>query len=271
MINIVGQKNILKEINNLIENGFPKFIILIGKKGSGKKYISQYISEKLNIPIVPCSNKVEDIRNVILESYQQRNETIYLFSDVDNMSINAKNALLKVTEEPSKSSYFIMTVKDKNNVLPTILSRGIVLNIEPYTIKDINNVLDLYNYNLSKKEKDIILNICNVPGEIDILLSYGISDFYSYCERVIDNIAEVDGSNAFKILDNLDVKGTGWDLQIFLDTVSYICLERLKNEKFLGYAECIKICSKYKRQLNIVGINKQMLMDAWILDVRKVL
>ena len=268
---MIGQKNLLNTIDNLISNGFPKFTIIVGNKGSGKKLLTDYIANKLGITKVISGNKVEEVRDIISAAYQQKTNTLYAFFDIDNMSLNAKNALLKITEEPPKNAYFIVTAINKDKLLSTILSRGVLLQVDNYSPKEIGQLIKEFNYNLTPEEENIIVNICQTPGDINLLVSYNVLDFHDYCELVLDNISEVEGSNAFKIEDKLDIRGSGWDLIMFFNTISYISLTRLKETKEIAYAEVIKLCNRYKQDLNITGINKQMLMDSWILDVRKVL
>jgi hypothetical protein len=272
---IIGQKNLLQQIDNLIENNFPRFSILHGPKGSGKKLISAYIAEKLGITLVPCGIKVDEVRQVIQAAYTDKIPSLYLFPDADNMSLNAKNAMLKITEEPPTNSYFIMTVCDTNRMLGTILSRGVLFNIDPYTPQDIMDCIEEMNLIAVLHEPKLVSQICQAPGDIDTLISYNIDAFYEFCEQVLDNISEVDGANAFKIGLRLDTKGTGeggtYDLRLFFNTISIIALNRLKQEKEQNYYEVIKLCSKFKQELNITGISKLSLIDNWIMEMRKVL
>ena len=104
-MNIIGQKKLLEDINNLINNNsFPRYAIINGPIGSGKKLISSYIAEKLNATFIPCELSIDSVREVIDMSYTQTSPTLYMWADANKMSINAKNAVLKVTEEPPQNS-----------------------------------------------------------------------------------------------------------------------------------------------------------------------
>lgn len=269
MNNIVGQKNLLDILDKQIENGFPRFSIIVGDIGSGRKTISKYIAEKLNLSYVECDTKIETVREVIASSYTYKTKSLYVFANCDNMHINAKNALLKITEEPPENAYFIMTVQDKNQILNTLISRASVFLIEPYNVEDINEFILMQNIS-DETERDILLNICQNPSDINKVISYGVSEFYEYCERVLDNIGLVEGSNAFKITNKLQVKEDGWDIKLFLNTISNIALERIKQTFYQPYVDVIKICSKYNQELSR-GYNKRFLIDAWVLSMREVL
>lgn len=122
---VCGQKNLLQDIDTLVKNNkFPRFSIIVGDTGFGKKVISEYIAKHLEASFVPCSVDVESVRDTIANAYEMTEKTLYMFFDCDGMSTQAKNALLKVTEEPPNNAYFIMTVRDISNILGTLISRG---------------------------------------------------------------------------------------------------------------------------------------------------
>ena len=105
---------------------------------------------------------------------------------------------------------------------------------------------------------------------MDIILNYNAIDFYGYVEKVVDNIAEVEGANAFKISEKLAVKqdSEGYDVKLFLRAFMAICVSRMQEDP-LRYAGGISITSKYISQLGIKGASKQMLLDTWLLEIRK--
>ena len=95
---MVGQKHLLQTIDTLIKNTtFPRFAILSGVKGSGKKLISNDIAHKLCDTVINIGIKVDDIREMIKSAYKLTTPCAYIIADADNMSLAAKNALLKVT------------------------------------------------------------------------------------------------------------------------------------------------------------------------------
>ena len=120
---MIGQTEVLKQVNNLIEKGFPRFVIITGQKGQGKTTLALEIAKKLNILVVDIGIKVDEIRDMIEMSYKQTEPIIYLIQNADKMSLGAKNSLLKVIEEPPNNAYFIMELKQIENTLDTIKSR----------------------------------------------------------------------------------------------------------------------------------------------------
>ena len=267
---MIGQERLLTRIDKMIEAGFPRFTIICGETNSGKKTIAKSIAKKLNAHLIISEIKVDNIREIIELSYKQSEPIVYLIPDTDKMSNAAKNALLKVTEEPPRKAYFIMTLKDINNTLGTLKSRGTVLNIDPYTPNEILDYAKVKQYELTKEEQDIVSNLCTVPGEVDLLMRYNILEFYDFVKLVIDNIGIVNGANAFKIGLKLNYKenDAGWDIGLFMRAIMYVCKDRMLEQPLLQYKESIRITSKYLSQLSITGINKPSTIDMWILEMR---
>lgn len=269
---MIGQHLLQSRIDQLIENDtFPRFTIFVGPKGSGKKTLAHLVYQKFGAGVFSnIGVSVDAVRQCIAQSYAVRgSQAIYLLADADNMSNAAKNALLKVTEEPPNNAYFIMTLEDEGNTLETIISRATVFRMNAYKSTEIGAYFyDKYHANHDESEEQIVCDICETPGEVDTLVSYGISDFYDYVQLVIDNIAEVSLANSFKIASKVALKDTdeGYDLRLFWKAFINIVIDRaiLSNEPL----DVVSITSRYLQKLRIRGINKQMLIDSWILEVR---
>lgn len=262
----------------LHENTFPLFSILTGLEGSGKKtLIRKLMTEECtdcNIYYVP-DVKVETIRNTIRDAYRVQSPTIFVIFDADSMSVNAKNALLKVTEEPPHKARFIMTVCDMNNMLDTIKSRATAYYMEQYKASELlefarDNGIDEYDY--------VIPNICETPGDVMRLSEYNISEFIDYVDKVIDNVATVSLANAFKITQQLNFAEDfdKYDVDLFLRAFKMLCALRMKeavatrNTKSQDrYAVAISLVTHCLVKMKIVGISKRALFDMFILDIRK--
>ena len=266
---MIGQQNLLKMVDSLIKSqSFPKFAIFIGPNGSGK---NMFVAEHTFLNLVFAKdNRVESVREIINLTYTARNLT-FVFKDVDDMSLAAKNALLKVVEECPNDNRFIMTVEDENNILDTIRSRAVVFRMDEYTYDDL---LEYCNLKYPNNTPEFVLSVCDNPGEIDALMNAGGVAVYDYVNKVIDNIALVSGANAFKIGEKIAFKDEPdkIDLKLFLKTFSACCIDRFKgasNFDVVAYSTGCQITSKYIRDLRIKGINKQMLFDSWLLEIRE--
>lgn len=273
---MIGQVELKRTIISQIENNtFPKFSILIGQPGSGKKLMCGFISTHLHAYSYTCGIGVDDIRKMIDESYRNMAKVLYIIPDADKMSVAAKNALLKVTEEPPKNAYFIMTLSDANNTLNTIRSRGTIYYMDNYSAVELHEYAKMAtNHTLHDDESEIIRNICETPGEINTLLGddkMGVLDFYNYVEKVVDNIAVVSGSNSFKIGDKIAFKDSDvdkFDLKLFWKSFMTICVSRLQEDPF-RYSNGVRVTSKYLQELRLTGVNKMYTFDMWLLDIRQ--
>lgn len=274
---MIGQIELKNKIMSQISNNtFPRFSILVGQSGSGKKMMCKFISTHLNAYTYYCETGVDAIRKMITESYKVSSKILYIIADADKMSLAAKNALLKVTEDPPQNAYFVITITDTNNILSTIKSRGTTFYMNTYTVDELVEYgKTVTNYTLSDEDIYILKNICETPGEVNKLFSTSdtmlAQNFYNYVEKVVDNIALVSGANSFKIGDRIAFKDTDtdkFDLQLFWKAFMTVCIDRLTTDPF-KYSLGIKTTSKYLQELRVVGINKQATFDMWILDIRQ--
>lgn len=275
---MIGQTNILNIIDEQIfMDEFPRFSIITGPKGSGKKTLANYIVKQLNIqPYIVEDVKVESIRKLINDSYKIADKMVYIISDADTMSLASRNALLKVTEEPPHNAYFIMTVSNFDTVLPTLRSRASVYHMQPYTEQEILEYAD--GKYKTTKEVGIIADLCETPGDVDKLLDIGITEFYEYVEKVVNNIASVSSANAFKIANQIAFKDSddGYDVDLFLRAFKSVCGVEMRKavaendtEGQMWYSAGIKVVSKALSQLGTSGINKSAVFDIFILDIRR--
>lgn len=264
---MIGQTNIQNRVSALIESSlYPRFTILTGQRGSGKKLLARQIAKQLNGFTIMVDSKVDSIREMIEQSYKVATTTVYIIADADNMSVAARNALLKVTEEPPNNVYFIMTLQDSMNTLATIRSRGTVFSMDAYTVDDIKQCIGTVT------DLDTIkrfVRLCETPYDVQLLKSYDSEAFLSYVQLVFNNIAEVSGANAFKIADKIALadEPDKYDLRLFWRAFIYECALyfREDSEKYMG---AIAITTKYLQDLRTSSINKSFTFDMWLLDIR---
>ena len=267
---MIGQTKLLERILKL-EKNFPQFTIFVGPKGSGKKTLVNELFTRLSIPVHSFTGAIDDVRRVIDIASEQREPICYLLPDADNMSVNAKNALLKITEEPPANAYFVITLLDANNTLGTILSRGTCFNLDPYGKEELRSYILYKQYNT--EVMNIALSICNNTGEINELFSYDVKAFYKFAETIVNNIHIPKTGNIFKI--SKQVKGkdnpTGYDGTLLFKVVRNLYLQKAIETDKPQYYNAVLVTSKCLRDLSLVNVNVVGTIDTWIMEVRSVL
>ena len=90
------------------------------------------------------SFKIEAVRELRAKAFVYPNEAarkVLLLKNVQDMSVQAQNALLKILEEPPATVVFILTCTNKSLLLETILSRVVALSLQVPTVEQCRQVL----------------------------------------------------------------------------------------------------------------------------------
>lgn len=278
---MIGQKYLLSTVHKLIENkDLPRFILIVGKEGSGRRTLAGYITKQFKKYLYSnaLAKTVDDIkiatmRDVINSAYHTIVPCIYTVPNIDDMSKEAQNSILKLIEEPPNRATFIMTVQDVNNVLTTIKSRAFTLFMDNYSAEEIAE----YILSLDTKILDEIPElptICETPGEVDTFIRCGEVEFYNFVDKVVDNVNNVTTANALKLLNELDLKadGKGYDTVLFLNLFMKLCMKRavinFDYRESLQYVNMIQPTSEALTKLHTKAPNRNMILTNWIFDVR---
>ena len=188
------------------------------------------------------------------------------------MSLSAKNSLLKVTEEPPMDAYFVIPLEDVGNTLPTIKSRSIELQMEPYTREQLEIFM-----NGKFPNHELCLEIANNPGELLELKEMGVDNLVGHVDTVIDNVYDVSSGNALNIANLIKFKDEdeGFGLDVFWRVFNNRIENRLKSNvasytmsETKVLVEWMRITQKYLNFSNSPSLNKRMLFDMWIFDIR---
>lgn len=130
---------------------------LFAPVGSGKLFLASYIAEQLLAesdtqdihivrPIEKDSITIEQIRELhpLLKQKSSKSQIVarvVIVENADKMTVQAQNALLKKLEEPPSGVVIILTASDKTRLLPTIISRLVIV---PVKISSRRSVKDEY-------------------------------------------------------------------------------------------------------------------------------
>lgn len=277
---MIGQEKLLSRIDNLIaEDKLPRFSIIVGERGMEHEDVARYIAyqyqgaDYIQLPDV----KIDTIRKMIKQAYSLHNLTFFCIPHADDMSVNAKNAILKVTEEAPNKAHIIMCLEDLNNTLATIQSRATVFCMDRCKRDDIENfALELC---VSKSDKDsdideerikLIGKFCSTPGDVLYFTEHDIKDFQKFVDTVKNEVLTVDGAEAFKFANKLALKDDEdkWDLRLFMRALQISFWD--DSNKPDCYYDIVMCIGKYSQDLRIKGINRQMLIDSMVLEMRKV-
>ena len=161
-VNFVGNEKIKEQLAYLIEaDRLPHAIIIEGETGLGKRTLAREIALNLfcrgeDKPCMVCPQckkllkgvhpdlfeytaadkpsafHVKRVREIRDDAFVKPNEAdykIYILGNAQSMNASSQNAILKILEEPPEYAVFILTVTNKSAMLPTVLSRSVVLSL----------------------------------------------------------------------------------------------------------------------------------------------
>ena len=171
---VIGQEQITGHLQNAIRMGKVSHAYIIqGEAGSGKKMLADIFATALQCEeggIEPCGRcqsckqavsgnhpdirrvthekatiGVDDIRlqlnNDILVKPYSRPYKVYIIDEAEKMTEQAQNAMLKTIEEPPAYAVILLLTVNAKLLLPTILSRCILLNVRPVARQAVTKLL----------------------------------------------------------------------------------------------------------------------------------
>ena len=162
---IIGQNMIKDHLQNALKSGNVSHAYIInGERYSGKEYIAKVFAMALQCEkkgVDPCNEchsckqalsgnqpdiihlthekpntiTVDDIRDqinkdIVVKPYAS-DKKIYIINEAEKMNTQAQNALLKTLEEPPEYAVILILTTNVDALLPTILSRCVILNMKP--------------------------------------------------------------------------------------------------------------------------------------------
>ena len=118
----------------------------------------------------------ELISNLNKSSFNNKPRFV-LIDNIEFLNVNSINALLKILEEPTLNTFFILINNDKK-VLATLLSRCINFRISLTNTEILDITEKLLNGNLNKIINKDLINYYLTPGNIFRLFEFGKSNDY---------------------------------------------------------------------------------------------
>jgi DNA polymerase-3 subunit delta' len=127
----------------------PQAILLVGKTGTGKQTVANFLASRLldtdvesltNHPYYMMAGEadgsisidaIRDIQHFISRRATSKKSVsrVAIVAGADRLTPEAQNSFLKTLEEPPVGTVLVLTVSDKQRLLPTILSRVQTMDI----------------------------------------------------------------------------------------------------------------------------------------------
>lgn len=226
------------------------------------KYIKDIFEDKLNIKnCITIGSKIDDIRELIDMSTVLIEPTLFYIVEGDKLTIQAQNALLKLTEEVPLNFNLAIGVKSLTNIIDTLISRSWVHQAMPTSFLDKRTHYSNMNYDVI--DEKIFIKVAKSKAMMDEIYPK-FNETYEYALRVFDNILNVTTGNSFKIGNNIAFKvdEPGIDLELFLQCYKHIALK-------YGEVEMVQPTLIALNKIVRRGVIKKLIFDVWVLDIRK--
>lgn len=231
---IIGHESIIQHLQNAIaSHKVSHAYILHGEEGIGKKLLATTFAKTLQCEekgIISCNRckscmqsvtgnhpdilwvthekasiGVEDIRlqlnaDIQVKPYNSPYK-IYIIDDADKLTEQAQNALLKTMEEPPEYAVILLLISNISVILPTILSRCVVLNLKPVDKQSIKEFL-MEHYQVPDYMAEVAAAFSG--GNVGKAIKYASSeDFEQLKNNVLHILKYIDDMELHEVISGL--------------------------------------------------------------------
>ena len=140
--------------------------LMVGDEGIGFSGILEVIGGQPYV-VRPENGTIsaEAIRSLYdLTRSRSTTKRLIVIDDADLMSLTAQNAFLKLLEEPSPSTYFLLLSHAPERLLPTIRSRVAMIQLAPITLEQSNQLLDELKVTDATKRQQLLFIATGLPA-----------------------------------------------------------------------------------------------------------
>ena len=122
-------------------------------------------------------NQIRELISKLNKSSFNDKPRFVLIDNIEFLNINSINALLKILEEPTFNTHFIL-INNNRKILPTLLSRCINFKISLTNKESLHIAEKLLNGNLNEFINKDLINYYLSPGNIYNLVIFGTQNKY---------------------------------------------------------------------------------------------
>ncbi len=214
-----------------------------------------------------------DLQHEFSKKSLEKKKKIYIIKSIEKMNVQSANSILKFLEEPVDEIIAILITNNINLVLPTIISRCQILELQ----KNISGIADKKDFSLLFNEYKICLDESNKKKFIDdvgnfiVYLEQNGLDVLLYVKKLWHNVFKDRESNLLAIEIMINIYFNALKVKAGLNTINFSDMEdkiRTINdnnsiEKIIKKLECLDDAEYgLKRNLNI-----NLLIDKLILNM----
>lgn len=217
--------------------------------------------------------KIDQVREIIYKassSSYEGGKKVFILKDVNRMRKEAANALLKEIEEPQKNTFFIL-LSNSMNIVPTIISRSILVNIKKPSYEElgvsskeydffIGNIEDIENYKNGGYTINKELNYMDIGKHISRFLESrdleAKIDIFCCLEDFIKNSKLLNDLQRLKFAKTISLAGRD---RVFVEGLLYYVILKIRNvkktEKLLELKRSINFNVNFDLTLNMFFLN----------------
>ena len=186
-------------------------------------------------------DEVRQLNNFFSLSVSDGGGRVAIIDCVDDLNINAANALLKTLEEPPKNTVFLLISHNPQSLLPTIKSRCRELRLSNLT--ESNLISALRQINLTIPENDIeiysLLGSGSVGNSIRLLEHDG-AGLYRTILSFLNQLPNLNGFEIEKFVGTFTGTKNRSRLELFIELLN-IVIARISKSGITGHSSAEKI------------------------------
>lgn len=160
----------------------PQSLLITGSRGIGTLTVSKYHAGSFLAGVLQPQNakgevdeqgtiSVEAIRDLYTQTRAKFNSPqIYIIDNAERMSSGAQSAFLKLLEEPTKNTYFILTSHAPQKLLPTIRSRVQQVILHPLSFEQTTQLMAVLNVADATRQSQLRYIAQGLPAELHRLV-----------------------------------------------------------------------------------------------------
>ena len=219
ILKIIDNKNYNTNISLLYKNSHPNIRYITRSYDESKDKTSAYIS----------IDQIRGLNNFINQSSFNNIPKFIIFDSADNFNKNSSNSLLKILEEPSNNTYFILISHQLSNILPTIRSRCIKFYFNKPSKDIFYEIIKNQNVDINNANIDFLYLLSNgSPGTAIKISTDKMNDLYN---SIIDITIPNKNDLSKKIFDLSEYVSnfTNDEYKVFLMLLRFILINIIKN------------------------------------------